>query len=1091
VSTKERLSTDHTGEVETPFLDQELFVGGSEGEWEPRAAALTAESPFQSTFEQGRGPFDSPEMEEPRSFDEEPFSEDEIEEEEESTEWSHASVDLQELETDMFGEWLTEVERGEGDENEADEEAPGEFEEAESWREPEAPEFEYDLGSTPRDFSLKGLADRNNLPDVIRADILRDGKTDVNDLAHRALWSRHPDIAGQQLDRTGSKHAKLRSEWGAYAQQAKALIWLRQVIEELDKTRGNIPRDFLLGWMAVESDGRVSVVTKRPERGYFQIDWKAGEAREQLGLSEAQFKRLSTNRVFSIEKGIELAEKYRQWILTNYPSVPDQSELLWRLTKCRHAASGALKDVLDGLVRRKSDITWATVSPRIPAFMRQNVDATLNYAGKLKPFAELVGAPAPAPAPGGTQPELYGESAPWLREIDEEEFTEEAFEEELRDPPKKAKVPSTFNIPFRWVCKIAIRKDGKYHHGGSGVLISDRHVLTAAHVVYDVYKDRARYDLEVTPALDGHDDLGTYSSSGKPQIPALYESGKPDYDYALITLDTAIGQRTFRKLNNAKLCFWGSPDCGAGTVLVRVDPKSLLTQTAYTAGYPKNKGGSTMWYFSGLLVSVQEKARTMSYTGEGTEGQSGSPVWMQKDGQYMLIGVLVARGQVKIVVRVTHEFVRQIADWMSPQQKEAPEEEFEEDLERREQEQEEWESEAEDEPLQEGFAQETLPGGGRSEYLEEYQNGGSTGLVLLDHMHVPKTPDPAHAGTFKIGSLTGLKTADLNPGFIDASDNLITDVNNAGLQRCLELSITSDFQGLLTARNQTKPGPGDRVRVALVDLTGNKLTKPDFAGWGSTAAIYGASVPKILAVYAAFQLRSDLRELAGRKSPKDGADLERQAIAEWNTKGLTKLLPNLVWLFDIRHWTPGGALDFTGNARSSIGDILHDCPAADLIVNTGFPYIGSVTWQSGLYHAKRSGLWLRASYCGKATWASPVATPNSTNATALSAATYFTLLAQGRLVDDASSGEIRTALRHACVTSLFPPLPVVASKCGIWREFIHDCAWIEDTEVRYAVAVMSRLATNSQARLYTKLCKELDTLVRENNKSPSSRKICI
>jgi V8-like Glu-specific endopeptidase len=74
VSTKERSSTDYTGEVESPFLDEELFVGESEQEWEPRVAALAAESPFQSV-KQGRGPFDSPEMEEPRSFDEEPFSE--------------------------------------------------------------------------------------------------------------------------------------------------------------------------------------------------------------------------------------------------------------------------------------------------------------------------------------------------------------------------------------------------------------------------------------------------------------------------------------------------------------------------------------------------------------------------------------------------------------------------------------------------------------------------------------------------------------------------------------------------------------------------------------------------------------------------------------------------------------------------------------------------------------------------------------------------------------------------------------------------------------------------------------------------------
>ena len=277
--------------LESPFLDQELYAESGEEQLEARLGALEAESPFWHTFDQGR-----PILIGPTEPDEE-FVEEE--------EWADA---------DDFAV----------EEAEAYEDAPEKFGEAESWQEPEEPEFEYDLSSSPRDFSLKDIADKDNLPGEIRTDILRDGKTDVKDLANRALWFRHADIVGQQLDRTGSKHAKFRAEWAVYAQQAKALIWLRQVIDELDKTRGDIPRDFLLGWMAVESDGKVNVVTRRPERGYFQIDWKAGEAQEQLGLSKTQFKELSTNRTFSIKKGIELVEKYRQWILNNYTSVPDR-----------------------------------------------------------------------------------------------------------------------------------------------------------------------------------------------------------------------------------------------------------------------------------------------------------------------------------------------------------------------------------------------------------------------------------------------------------------------------------------------------------------------------------------------------------------------------------------------------------------------------------------------------------------------------------------------------------------------------------------------------------------------------------------------
>jgi hypothetical protein len=250
--------------------------------------------------------------------------------------------------------------------------------------------------------------------------------------------------------------------------------------------------------------------------------------------------------------------------------------------------------------------------------------------------------------------------------------------------------------------------------------------------------------------------------------------------------------------------------------------------------------------------------------------------------------------------------------------------------------------------------------------------------------------------------------------------------------------------------------------------------------------MYGASVPKILALYAACQLRSDLRDLVVRMAPSNGRQLESAAIAEWKIKGLARNLPDLVWLFDVRKWMPATPLDFTAQVRSTFANIMHNCPAGNLIAKVSLPYIGSVTWQSGLYHYARSGLWLKSGYCGRGSWASPVKTPFTHNATALSVATYFTLLVQGRLVDDASSIEIRDSLSNGCVTSLFPPLPVVASKCGIYAGYLHDCAWIEDSSVRYVFAVLSRLATRAHHQLYTQLLGELDTLIRQNNQSPKS-----
>jgi hypothetical protein len=361
------------------------------------------------------------------------------------------------------------------------------------------------------------------------------------------------------------------------------------------------------------------------------------------------------------------------------------------------------------------------------------------------------------------------------------------------------------------------------------------------------------------------------------------------------------------------------------------------------------------------------------------------------------------------------------------------------------------------------------------------------GLVLLDHMHIPKTPDPKAPGTFGVGPLSVLKTGDMNPGFIDATDNLVVDTSGVGLQNCLRTLMTKRFQDLLGNRRQTAPGAYDRVRIALVDLTGTKLTAPEFAGWGSSVALYGASVPKILALYAAHQLRSDLRHLSTQRKFSSGTDLEQAATAEWNQKGVKRQLPDLVWLFDIHRWNTTDPLDFTPNAKSAFAEIMHNCPAGTLIAKVGFPFIGSVTWQSGLYHPQRGGLWLKSAYCDKGSWVDePVHPPHSHNATALAAATYFALVAQGRLVDDNSSSAIQMALRNGCVTSLFPSLPVVASKCGIVSRHVHDCALIRDDKVQYALAVLSTVSTRRQAELYTRLCTELDGLIRKNNQIPKT-----
>jgi hypothetical protein len=346
----------------------------------------------------------------------------------------------------------------------------------------------------------------------------------------------------------------------------------------------------------------------------------------------------------------------------------------------------------------------------------------------------------------------------------------------------------------------------------------------------------------------------------------------------------------------------------------------------------------------------------------------------------------------------------------------------------------------------------------------------------------------------------------MNPGFIDARDELITDRDASGLQTCLDHTLTSQFSRFLAGKSTTKADSRDRVRIAIVDLTGAKLAKPEFAGWGSTVAMYGASSPKMLAVYAAFQLRRDLRQMAEDQAIPTGKELAAFAVQTWKDKKLLSGLPDLIWLFDINHWSAQpNDLNFTPDARAAFAHISDNAAASLVIHAVGFPYIASIAWQSGLRHALRGGLWLSRAYDGPNGWVnnpSMKAPAFIHNITGLSVVTFFTLLAQGRLVDDAASAEIMTVLKLSplgggCKSCLFPSgISLEATKCGIFKPFMHDCILARHSGTRYAAAILTEIdaswhadgfcPTGGETGLYTDLCKAVDNLIQANNRSTKS-----
>ena len=162
------------------------------------------------------------------------------------------------------------------------------------------------------------------------------------------------------------------------------------ILQLLDRYRGDVPLDFLLGWIEVESDGRIDEVTSLDERGFFQIHPdESKDARPPI-----QHARLSTDPDYSVQAGLQLARYYAALARSRFPWIPAGSELFWRVVKLQHAMGSPLaKRFLTDMHNRGIPFTWDNIKrfelsdgPRFHRLFRtdrgrfgRNVDRVFAY----------------------------------------------------------------------------------------------------------------------------------------------------------------------------------------------------------------------------------------------------------------------------------------------------------------------------------------------------------------------------------------------------------------------------------------------------------------------------------------------------------------------------------------------------------------------------------------------------------------------------------------------------------------------------------------------------------------------------------------
>jgi V8-like Glu-specific endopeptidase len=279
-----------------------------------------------------------------------------------------------------------------------------------------------------------------------------------------------------------------------------------------------------------------------------------------------------------------------------------------------------------------------------------------------------------------------------------------AGEFEIFPPDDRRLVRNTLLAPYRFVCCLEIAfvnplNDQTLPLRGTGTLVSDRHVLTAAHVVFEDFSPQRPHfpvsylraqDIRVAPGRNDRVLPFPFTGATNVRVAPGWQStanrqaalgnkshlvADPQADFALLTLANPLGALgtavTEMAPGTGPLGYWGHPQRGQGTRIRPIELKWLRNQPVNTVGYPVDKcrtrpsvgsataaeiaacqhtipdqpefhdQGSTQWVSTGRVVNPApaDMPGMITYMANMQQGQSGGPVWLNWQGFRNLVAI--------------------------------------------------------------------------------------------------------------------------------------------------------------------------------------------------------------------------------------------------------------------------------------------------------------------------------------------------------------------------------------------------------------------------------------------------------------------
>ena len=180
----------------------------------------------------------------------------------------------------------------------------------------------------------------------------------------------------------------------------------------------------------------------------------------------------------------------------------------------------------------------------------------------------------------------------------------------------------------------------------SGAMISAYHFLTAAHCVYNTEYGGWADDVTVEVGKNYRQEPYGQARYTFMRIPDIYtEDESSEYDYELVTLDRKVG------------------DDSSWLGYASYRTSFYEDRNVATAGYPRDLGGTRMYRQTGRSVTATSLEILTKL--DAATGQSGSPVWVNDDGQQYVVGILTSSSdRYTYLTRITGRRFDQIEGWI-------------------------------------------------------------------------------------------------------------------------------------------------------------------------------------------------------------------------------------------------------------------------------------------------------------------------------------------------------------------------------------------------------------------------------------------